>query len=117
MPASYGGRMSLHSSSRHWIVMGAIALWSIPSVSAQSIVAAQSNASRVVSPKRLLTLELRAVPLDVALKTIASEAGLQIAYKDALLPKKFVSMVLTEQSAIQAFDRILAGTGLVAKIS
>ncbi|MEO1450196.1 MAG: TonB-dependent receptor, partial [Bacteroidota bacterium] len=61
-----------------------------------------------------LTLEINTPNLASALEAIETQSPLRFFYKSAWLPNDSISLSLEKNSIAASFDRLLAGTGLVA---
>lgn len=67
---------------------------------------------------RLVRLDLEDVPLELAIREIAEQAGLRLGYSREILPAdRRVSLRRSDLTAGRALTRILAGTGLDAVVS
>lgn len=90
------------------------------STGAQNLVAGAMNASQSSStergPQAHVTLKLQSVTLESAIHAIADQAGLKLMYPDDAVPKKLVSLRVSNVTAIDALTQVLKGTGLAFRI-
>jgi TonB-linked SusC/RagA family outer membrane protein len=67
---------------------------------------------------RLVTLDMHDVPIAQAIQAVDEQAGLGLAYAEAVLPaEKRVTVIVSRVSAREALKQVLAGTGVVVKRS
>lgn len=76
-----------------------------------------SNTKQAVPPAPLVTLKFKDMPLEEALKAVASQVDIGLLYNRNDLPlQKKVSLTATDISMQKAFDLLLESTGLIAEI-
>ena len=96
---------------------------SASSARAQNAEAADTRAqSPTIGPlpapmRRPVTLSMRDVPLVDAIQEIDRQADLQLGYTDRLLQGRRVTIRVSDVPASEALSRVLAGTGIVARVT
>jgi TonB-linked SusC/RagA family outer membrane protein len=77
-----------------------------------------SASQQAASPSRLVTLELRDVPLREALKAVAAQAGISLIYASSTVPlERRVSLRVNGSSVQEALRALLQGTDVEVRSS